>query len=148
MRFRGGLYALMMQKCGKNFQVTSSVIINSLARLQVGDHVYIAHNSVIMGTNIIIENEVLIGPNCVISSSNHTLSSSSFRFGPLKEKGVLLKQGSWVAANCSVVGGSELPEKSILAAGSVLTQKFTEAEMVYGGVPAKKIGTVLPNNPK
>ncbi len=142
MRFRGWLYSLMMHKCGRDFQVTSSAIINSLALLDVGDHVYIAHNSVIMGTSIIIESNVLIGPNCVISSSNHILNKNSFRFGKLKEKGVLLKKGSWVSANCSVVGGSELPEQSILAAGSVLSKKFTEVLTMYGGVPAKSIGKV------
>ena len=139
MRFRGWLYSLMMKSCGKNFQVASSAIINSLAGLEVGDNVYIAHNSVILGTSIKIENNVLIGPNCVVSSSNHTFNNGSFRFAPLKVNKVLLKQGSWVAANCTVVAGAVLPEQSILAAGSVLNKKFTESKQVYGGVPAKKI---------
>src|SRR5690606_21976812 len=81
MRFRGFLYSIMMKKCGKDFQVASSVTINSLTGLEVGNNVYIAHNNVIIGTQVIIGDEVIIGPNCIISSGNHGFDGKSFRFG-------------------------------------------------------------------
>src|SRR5690554_2289877 len=71
MRFRGFLYSLMMEHCGKNFQVTSSAIINTLSELKVGNNVYIGSNTVVIGIYFIIEDDVLIGPNCVISGRNH-----------------------------------------------------------------------------
>jgi len=137
MRFRGWLYSLMMKKCGKDFQVSSSVIFNSVSGLEIGDHVYIAHNTVILGIKIVIEDEVLIGPNCVISGGNHTFSNESFRFGKKQNREVIIKKGSWVGGNCSIVGGAILPKQSILAAGSVLNKEFNQSKMIYGGVPAK-----------
>ena len=148
MRFRGFLYGIGMTGCGKNFQVTSSAYFNSLYGIIIGDNVYIAHNTVIIGSGITIEDNVVIGPNSVISSGNHKFINGSFRFSHsnLKKvtlkKNVTLKKGSWVGANCTVVGGTVLPEGSILAAGAVLTKSFTEKMKIYGGVPAKNIGCV------
>jgi acetyltransferase-like isoleucine patch superfamily enzyme len=142
MRFRGRLYSLMMKKCGKDFQVASSVMINSLSGLEVGKHVYIAHNTVIIGKMIHIGNEVLIGPNCVISAGNHQFKDQSFRFGASLQQRVKIGNGAWVAGNCSIVSGAYLPDQSILAAGSVLTKTYSEKQMIYGGVPAKSIKSI------
>src|SRR5690606_22313875 len=81
MRLRGALYSLMMERCGRNFQITSSASLNSLSGLKFGDHVYIGSNTVIIGVDITIGDEVLIGPNCVISGGNHTYKEGSYRFG-------------------------------------------------------------------
>lgn len=142
MRLRGFLYSFMMKKCGRDFQVASTVTINSLVGLEVGNNVYIAHNNVIIGTKVIIGNEVIIGPNCIISSGNHTFKDGSFRYGKSMTKGVVLHEGCWVAGNCSVIGGAILPKQSILATGAVLNKPMTEERSIYGGVPAKKIGEV------
>lgn len=142
MRLRGFLYSFMMKKCGKDFQVASSVTINSLSGLEVGSNVYIAHNNVIIGTKIKIKDEVIIGPNCIISSGNHVFDGYSFRYGKGSTKAVIIEKGSWVAGNCSVIGGAILPKQSILAAGAVLNKQMTEEKSIYGGIPAKKIGKV------
>ncbi|MDB4713778.1 acyltransferase [Akkermansiaceae bacterium] len=142
MRFRGFLYSLLMKRCGKNLQVTSSAYFNTLIGLQFGDNVYIAHNAIIISLDLTIGDDVLIGPNCVISGGDHILENGSFRFGASEITGVLIEKGAWVAANCTVVGGSKLPESSILAAGSVLTKQFEHIQSIYGGVPAKFIKKV------
>lgn len=139
MRFRGSLYSLLIPNCGKNFQITSSAYINSLSGLNIGNNVYIAHNTVLIGTNISIGDNVLIGPNSVISSGNHVFSNDSF-YNKKSNKGtVIIGKGSWIGANCSILANSTLPEKSILAAGSVLTKKFTDEYSIYAGTPAKYI---------
>lgn len=140
MRIRGLLYSFMMKECGKNFQVTASAMINSLSGLCVGNDVYIGPNTVIIGVDIIIESEVLIGPNCVISGGNHSFRNGSYRFAPSKPSKVLISEGSWVAANCTITAGSTLPKRSVLAAGAVLSSaKFDQEDALYGGVPAKLI---------
>ncbi|PRP66921.1 acyltransferase [Nonlabens agnitus] len=139
MRFRGFLYSLMMEECGEDFQVTSSAIINSLSGLKLKNNVYIGPNTVIIGTDITIEDEVLIGPNCVISGGNHSFFNGSFRFAPSISKPVIIQKGSWVAANCTITAGSVLPYRSILAAGAVLSTNYHVGDALYGGVPAKYI---------
>src|SRR5690606_9764905 len=97
MRFRGFLYSLMMRKCGRNFQVASTVTLNSLRELEVGKNVYIAHNTVLIGKRILIGDDVIVGPNCVISSANHTYDGISFRNSKSVQGIVKLEDGSWVA---------------------------------------------------
>lgn len=139
MRFRGWLYSFMMKECGKNFQVTSSAMLVSLSGLSVGDNVFIAHNCVFIGTNIIIGNNVLFGPNCTISSGNHTYQNGSYRFGKITSGNVNIEDGSWISSNCAIISGAVLPKYSILAAGAVLNKSFVVSNSLYGGVPAKLI---------
>ena len=77
MRFRGFLYSLMMDKCGINFQVTSTTYFNTLSGIKIGDNIYIGHNNVIIGLDITINDEVIIGPNCVISGGNHVFKNGN-----------------------------------------------------------------------
>jgi acetyltransferase-like isoleucine patch superfamily enzyme len=139
MRFRGFLYSFMMKSCGRNFQVTSSAILNPLRGLVIGDNVYIAHNTVIIGVDLEIGDNVLIGPNCVISSGNHVFEHDSFRFSKSTVVPVRIGRNSWIAGNCSLLGGAIMPAKSILGAGSVLNKQFYDEKSLYAGVPAKYI---------
>jgi acetyltransferase-like isoleucine patch superfamily enzyme len=139
MRLRGWFYSLFMKSCGKNFQISSSATLNSLAGLVFGDNVYIAYNTVLIGVSLHIQNDVIIGPNSLISGSDHVFDGDSFRRTASRQSKVLIEKGSWVGGNCSITSGSILPSQSILAAGSVLTKKFTESKTIYGGIPAIKI---------
>lgn len=139
MRLRGFLYSFCMKSCGSNFQISSSATLNSLAGLEFGRNVYIAYNTVVIGVCINIENDVIIGPNSLISGSDHVFDGDSFRKTASKQSKVIIEQGSWVGGNSSITSGSVLPRQSVLAAGSVLTKKFIETNTIYGGVPARKI---------
>jgi len=137
MRLRGGLYALMMKQCGRNFQVTSTAIFNSLTGLSIGHNVFLGHRAVIIALDLEIGDEVLIGPNVVISGGNHSFLNTSYRFGPHLVKKIIIGNGAWIGANCVVTAGSVLPNRSVLAAGSVLTKVFDQQDSLYAGVPAK-----------
>lgn len=127
----------MMKKCGINFQVASNVYFNSLSKLVIGDNVYIAQNNVVIAVDLYIYDNVIIGPNCVISGGNHQFDGNSFRFKKAKHLPVIIEEGSWISANCTVLAGSILPKRSILAGGAVLTKAFTQKNSIYVGVPAK-----------
>jgi maltose O-acetyltransferase len=130
-----------MKSCGKNFQVASNVYLGSLTELKVGNDVFIAHSNVIIALRLTIGDEVLIGPNCVISAGNHQFDGKSFRFKKPLQGEVIIEGGSWVAANCTLVSGSKLPARSILAAGAVLNKQFETENSIYAGIPAKFIKT-------
>lgn len=145
-RFRGWLYSFMMESYEGNFQVNASVTINSLAGLKVKRGVRIAHNVVIIGTDITIGKDVIIGPNTVLSGGNHQFDGHSFRNLPSKMVGpLIIEDGSWIAANCTLTSGAKLPKHSILAAGSVLTKAMTGEQQIFGGVPARLISKVKTN---
>jgi hypothetical protein len=49
---------------------------------------------------------------------------------------------SFVSTECVILGGSALPNRSILGAKSLLNKRYTEELTLYGGVPAKPIKQV------
>jgi len=128
-----------MKECGRNFQVAANVYFSALNGIKVGKNVYIAPNNIIIVVEMEIGDNVLIGPNCVISGGNHQFDGSSFRFLKSLQGRVVIKEGSWIAGNCTVVSGAELPKYSILAGGAVLTKKFEVVRGIYAGVPARFI---------
>lgn len=140
MRFRGFCYGLGMSKCGKNFQVTHDVIIKDLQGIRIGDNVFIGNGTVAMGSGtIVIEDEVLIAPHCILISGNHVFENGSFRSKKSDTGKIHIGLGSWVAGNCTIARNSCLPAFSILSANSFLNRTFKEERTLYGGVPARII---------
>lgn len=141
MRFRGFLYGLAMKKCGRNFQVAHSVIINGVDLCTVGKDVYLANscNLVLNGT-LTIGDEVIIGPGVLISTGNHKFDGRNFRYSESKKQDVSIGSGSWIGGNSTILGDASIPERTIIAAGSVVTRNSCSGESgIYGGVPAKYI---------
>lgn len=141
MRFRGFLYGLAMKHCGKNFQIAHSAIINGLDLCVIGKNVYIANfcNLILNGKCTICDN-VIFGPGVLLSTGNHSFDGSSFRFAPSKKQDVTIGAGSWIGGNSSILGGAIIPDKSVIAAGSVVTKKSCDGEPgIYGGSPARYI---------
>lgn len=137
MRFRGWLYSFAMKECGKNFQVASSCRILGLDTLSVGDDVYCAPNVCISGGGEIrLSSEVMIGIGSVVVAGNHTMIHGSYRFGVRMEKSIYVGRGSWVSANCTVLGGAYIPESTLIAANAAVVGRLDEAG-IWGGVPAK-----------
>lgn len=138
MRFRGWLYGLGMKRCGKDFQVAHDATIKVLQCFEVGDHVYLANNvEVLAGGGIIIEDEVMIGPQVVFSSNDHSQKNASFRYGDRILGEIRIQRGAWVGAHCTILKNSLLSSQSILGAGSVLNKKMEQPHSLYAGVPAK-----------
>lgn len=143
MRFRGFLYGLVAAECGENFQVTHSTIFNSLSECRFGENVYFANNVVVLaGGGLKVASDVIIGPNTVISTSNHVFINNSWFNSERENRSVEIGKGAWVAANCTILSGSSLPSGSVLGAGSVLNKVLIEENSIYAGVPAKYIRNV------
>ncbi|MFA6087897.1 hypothetical protein [Mucilaginibacter sp.] len=52
---------------------------------------------------------------------------------------IIIGEYAFLGTNVVMLGGAELPPRSVLGAKSLLNKKFTEEWMLYGGVPAKAI---------
>ena len=141
MRLRGRLYGFGMKRCGNNFQIAHSSIINGLDLCSIGRNVYIANTcNLILNGELTIGNEVIFGPGVLVSSGNHQFDGKSFRFSESRKEKVVIGDGCWIGGNSTILGGANIPERSVVAAGSVVTKKSCQTiEGVYAGVPAKFI---------
>lgn len=142
MRLRGWMYSFGMTYAGKNFQVTHNAILLNLETIKVGSNCYIAYSSTLIANPngpIILEDDVQIGPHCIVVSDNHTRFNRSFRYGYSDQEQIHIQKGCWIGGNSTVLKGSILPEGSALGANSVLNKKFSEPDCIYAGAPAIKI---------
>lgn len=85
---------------------------------------------------IIIGKGSYIAPNVGLITSNHDLNDLD-RHVPGKD--IELGKKCWIGMNSVVLPGVILGDKTIVAAGSVVTKSFKEGNCVIGGVPAKVI---------
>lgn len=145
MRFRGWLYGLGMQSCGKDFQVTHDARLLTLQKISVGNNCFVGNFSLIYASlqgEIKLSDEVQIGPHCIVISNNHTRLGSSFRYGPSDCGSISIGFGSWIGANSTVLKDSELPSGSVLGANSLLNRIYKQNNSLYAGTPAKFIKTL------
>lgn len=86
-------------------------------------------------------NSVVIGDYVTVAGYRSQLLTHSIDVyeGRQSSKPIYIGDYSFVSTGVIILGGCNLPSYSVLAAGSVLTKKFDEEYMLYGGVPAKPI---------
>ena len=98
------------------------------------------HMNASCGGEISIGENVLIGPNVVIRTSNHNftdrtknINEQGHSFGNIK-----IEDNVWIGANCVILPNVHIGVGAILAAGAVVN-KDVAPYTVVGGVPASKI---------
>ena len=93
-----------------------------------------------LGGDIIIGNDVLIGPNVVFRSSNHNWNLKEV---PIRQQGnkigdIIIENDVWIGANCVILPNVRIGEGAVIAAGSIVNKNIKPFSL-YGGVPAKFI---------
>jgi UDP-2-acetamido-3-amino-2,3-dideoxy-glucuronate N-acetyltransferase len=117
------------KKCifGQNASVAGEVV--------VGDNVKVQNNvSIYDGT--IVEDDVFLGPSCVLTNVTNPRSQVVRR--GLYEK-TLLRRGCSIGANATVVCGTTVGRYAFVAAGSVVTKDVPDYALVMG-VPGRQVG--------
>ena len=114
---------------GQNVNVASGVVIGNNVKIQ---------NNVSIYTGVIIEDDVFLGPSCVLT--NITNPRSQIVRHNLYEE-TLLRRGATIGANATIVCGIELGRYSFVAAGAVITKNIPDYALMMG-VPAKQAGWI------
>jgi maltose O-acetyltransferase len=141
-RIRGFLLRPFFKSAGKNLQIASGVIINLISNISVGNNVYIAHNVWINGAGgLVLEDGVIIGPFSVIVTTMHMYGNDGFSNEQSIIAPIKICKGSWISSHVVINSGVEIGEKSVVAAGAVVTKNVGNNTMV-GGVPAKFIKNI------
>lgn len=120
-------------RIGKN--VTLGQNVNIANDVMIGDNVKI-QNNVSVYTGCTIEDDVFLGPSCVLTNVTNPRSQVNRR--SLYEK-TLIRRGATVGANATIVCGIELGRYSFIAAGSVVTRSVPDYALMMGS-PARQAG--------
>jgi len=122
-------------KIGKNCNFGQNVYVGS--GVVIGDNVKV-QNNVSIYKGVVIEDDVFLGPSCVLTNITNPRSQVSRR--SLYEK-TILRRGTTVGANATIVCGIELRRYCFIAAGAVVTKNVPDYAMMMG-VPAQQAGWV------
>lgn len=112
---------------GQNVFIAPDVLIGSNVKIQ---------NNVSVYSGTTIEDDVFLGPSCVLTNVSNPRSQVNRR--GLYER-TLIRQGATVGANATVVCGVTIGRYAFVAAGAVVTKDIRDYGLVRG-VPAKQVG--------
>jgi len=105
-------------------------------KVKIGNKVKI-QNGVSVYHGVTLEDEVFVGPNAVFTNDFYPRAANS----NWKITNTLVRKGSSIGANATIVCGIELGEYCSVGAGSVVTKNVEPYALVVGN-PARKIGYV------
>lgn len=143
----------ILYKYGSNNFISSNVSIRGRKKIFISSSVHIATNTFIGSdkiNGIYIGNNVHIGPNCVLRSSNkkymEEMVSGVQNYSEVNLKkdnvnfslGIIIEDNVWIGANCTILSGSHIKEGSVIGANSLVNDKL-ESKGIYVGSPVKKI---------
>ncbi len=120
-------------KLGRNCILGQNV--NIAGGVTIGDNVKI-QNNVSIYTGTVIEDDVFLGPSCVLT--NVTNPRSEVVRHSLYEQ-TLLMRGCTIGANATIVCGVSVGRFAFVAAGAVVTSDVADYALVMG-VPARFAG--------
>jgi len=138
---------------GKNFRMNNGKYYNKIGRqqasmfivtknacLRFGDEVGISSSTFFCTINITVGNNVKIGGNCVFYDTDfHSLNFLDRRDSHIdnakkKSLPIRIENDVFIGAHCTILKGITIGERSIIAAGSVVSKSIPPDE-VWGGNP-------------
>ena len=132
---------------GKNTKIWHFTHISSGAKIGdncvLGQNVFVSSKSIIQNNVSIydaveIEDDVFCGPSCVFTNVKNPRAFVERKDEFLK---TLVKKGTTIGANATIICGIEIGEYSMIGAGSTITKDVKAHSLIYGS-PAKFKGWV------
>ena len=111
---------------GKSCSLGQNVLVADNASL--GNNVKVQNNVAIYG-GVIVEDDVFLGPSCVLTNVSNPRSQVSRK--SLYEK-TLIHRGATIGANATILCGITLGRYCFIAAGSVVTKDIPDYGLVMG----------------
>lgn len=127
-----------LDKCGND--VNFEKYARFSPHLEIGDRSGVGYKACLFG-QIIIGNDVMMGPECHIYTTNHLFNRTDIPMnlqGVSKEKPVIIGDDVWIGERVTILPGVKINNHSIIAACAVVTKDVPEYAIV-GGNPAKII---------
>lgn len=118
---------------GRNCSFGQNVFVGN--RVTIGNNVKV-QNNVSVYDNVILEDDVFCGPSMVFTNVYNPRSAIQRKS---EYRDTIVKQGSTLGANCTIVCGVTIGEHAFIGAGAVIN-KDVPPYALMAGVPAKQIG--------
>ena len=125
---------------GKNVRINSSALFGGDGSLVIGDDVWVGAGDVISPValaRIVIGSCVDFGPQVMVITGSHEIDPYGDHIGGNGiAKDVEIGNGCWLGARVTILPGVTVAEKTVIAAGAVVTKSIAERGTLVAGVPA------------
>lgn len=132
-------------RIGKKCNIQSGITIHNCRnynRLVVGENCHIGKNCFLdLRDNIIIEHNVVIAMNNTFITHLDMNNSELKNIYPATQGSVVIKNGAYIGANCTLLMSITIGSKAIIGANSLVTKDVDE-KTIYAGSPAVKIKNI------
>lgn len=123
---------------GDNVRIVSSVRIIGNGQLIIGDNTWIGHE-----TMLLCSSRTEIGANCdiaprvYIGNGTHRITPEKSRIADIESsEDIKIGNGCWIGVNSTILPGTTLGDKCVVAGGTVVT-KSSSPYCLLAGVPAR-----------
>ena len=134
--FRRGL----LRQRGRKVKISPTAFLKYPENISIGNNTFINHHCCIWAAPngpISIGDNVLLGPNVCLTSSNHGIASGvPIREQPGVDAPIVIGNDVWLGANVVVTAGVNIGNGCVVGAGAVVTTDLP-SNSICGGIPAK-----------
>lgn len=132
----------MLGRVGEKVWIAKTFNCDNGKNIFIGNNFTGNYNLTILDIReVYIGNNVMIGPNTLITTVNHPLSPQGRRKHLGIASPVTIGNDVWIGGNVTILPGIHIGNNVVVAAGAVVTKDISDNTLV-GGVPAKFIKTL------
>lgn len=129
----------MLGKVGEKVWIAKTFNCDNGKKIFIGDNFTGNYNLTILDImEVYIGDNVMIGPNVLITTVGHPLSPLGRRKHMGIAKPIHIGNDVWIGGNATILPGVTIGNNVVIAAGAVVNRDVPDNCLV-GGVPAKKI---------
>lgn len=128
-------HILIGSKVGQNCSFGQNCVVGP--RAKIGDGVKV-QNNVSIYEGVEIEDDVFLGPSMVFTN---VINPRAFIVKKQEYKRTLVKKGSTIGANATIICGITIGEFALIGSGAVINKDVKPYALMVG-VPAKQIGWI------
>jgi maltose O-acetyltransferase len=136
---RQTILATILKKVGLNAHFEPGFRCEFGTNISLGDNFYANYDCVMLDPHdIVIGNNVLLGPKVSLFTANHAIYSAERIEGGCYAKPILIEDNVWIGGNVTVLPGVTIGTNTIIGAGSVVTRSVPP-NVIAAGNPCRVI---------
>ncbi len=139
--------------CGENVTIGRRSEVAGAQNITVGHDVYLGPGATLLTTRarIVVGDWVMSGPNLTIITGDHRtdvldrpmMALTEADKLPENDQDVVVGNDVWMGSGVTLLKGVHVADHCVIAAGAVVTKDIGPEFSIWGGVPARCLGSRL-----